>query len=91
MSEILFKKLKPDKNEMTSETLSQFSDNENGQKREYRQTYDEWTKRKDAEKRLKRKLIRSSQNQVREELLQIAKSEKQKFEERVSAMDEWLQ
>ena len=91
MSEILFNKLKPDKNEMTSETLSQFSDNENGQKREYRQTYDEWTKRKDAEKRLKRKLIRSSQNQVREELLQIAKSEKQKFEERVSAMDEWLQ
>lgn len=53
-------------------------------------SYAEWLKKKDAEKRLKRKLIRQTQNQVREELLQIAKTEKQKFEERVQAMDTWL-
>lgn len=91
MSEILFKKLKPDKNEMVSETLSNFSENDEQEQPRKGASYEEWVKRKDAEKRLKRKLIKSAQEQVREELLQIAKSEKQKFEERVAAMDQWLQ
>lgn len=53
-------------------------------------SYAEWLKLKDSEKRLKRKLVNQAQNDIKEELLQVAKSEREKYLCRVKAMDEWL-
>lgn len=53
-------------------------------------SYSEWLKLKDSEKRLKRKLVTQAQNEVKEELLQVAKTERDKYMSRVKAMDEWL-
>jgi len=36
-------------------------------------SYEDWLKAKDAEKRLKRKLIGQAQNEIKEELLQVAR------------------
>jgi len=53
-------------------------------------SYTDWTKAKDAERRLKRKLVGQAQNEIKEELLQVAKSEREKYERRCKAMDDWL-
>ena len=53
-------------------------------------SYGDWLKRKDAEKRLKRKLVTQAQTEVKEELLDVAKVERDKYENRCKAMDEWL-
>lgn len=53
-------------------------------------SYQEWLKAKDAEKRLKRKLVGQAQNEIKEELLRVAKLEREKFEKRTKAMDDWL-
>ena len=53
-------------------------------------SYTDWTKAKDAERRLKRKLVGQAQNEIKEELLQVAKSEREKYENRCKAMDDWL-
>jgi len=53
-------------------------------------SYSEWLKLKDSEKRLKRKLIIQAQNEVKEELLSVAKQERDKYQQRVKAMDDWL-
>lgn len=53
-------------------------------------SYQEWVKAKDAEKRLKRKLIGQAQNEIKEELLKVAKQERDKYEKRTKAMDDWL-
>ena len=52
--------------------------------------YQDWLKAKDAEKRLKRKLVGQAQNQIKEELLTVAKQEREKYESRCKAMDDWL-
>ena len=53
-------------------------------------SYADWLKRKDAEKRMKRKLVGQAQNEIKEELLHVAKNERDKYERRCKAMDEWL-
>ena len=53
-------------------------------------SYNDWLKAKDAEKRLKRKLIGQAQNEVREELLSVAQEEREKYQARCKAMDDWL-
>ena len=50
-------------------------------------SYAEWLKLKDSEKRLKKKLVTQAQNEVKEELLHIAKQERDKYSHRVKAMD----
>ena len=92
VSAILFNKLNPKKVEMKEDSVQTISsESQSSHRREDpRASYQDWLKRKDAEKRLKRKLIRQSQNQVRADLLEIAKTEKSKFEERVKAMEQWL-
>ena len=52
--------------------------------------YQDWLKAKDAEKRLRRKLVGQAQNQIKEELLTVAKQEREKYEYRTKAMDDWL-
>ena len=47
-------------------------------------------KAKDAEKRLKKKLTIQAQQEVKEELLHVAKQEREKYEDRIKAMDDWL-
>ena len=39
---------------------------------------------------MKRKLINQAQNEIKEELLQVAKQEREKYEQRTKAMDDWL-
>lgn len=53
-------------------------------------SYQDWLKAKDAEKRLKRKLIGQAQNEIKEELLEVAKKERVKYERCCKAMDDWL-
>lgn len=53
-------------------------------------SYADWLKAKDAEKRLRRKLIGQAQNDIKEELLNVAKAERDKYEKRCKAMDNWL-
>lgn len=53
-------------------------------------SYSDWLKAKDAEKRLKRKLVGQAQNEIKEELLNVAKQEREKYEKRTKAMDDWL-
>ena len=53
-------------------------------------SYEDLLKAKDAEKRLKRKLINQAQNEIKEELLLVAKQERLKYERRCKAMDDWL-
>ncbi len=53
-------------------------------------SYQEWVRRKDAEKRLKSKLIFEAKREMRIELLEQAKEDKQISEDRVAQMEEWL-
>lgn len=53
-------------------------------------SYTDWLKAKDAEKRLKRKLVGQAQNEIKEELLGVAKEEREKYDKRCKAMDDWL-
>ena len=53
-------------------------------------SYQVWLKAKDAEKRLKRKLIGQAQNDIKEELLHVARQERDKYENRTKVMDDWL-
>lgn len=53
-------------------------------------SYQNWLKAKDAEKRLKRKLTIQAQQEIKEELLHVAKQEREKYEDRIKAMDDWL-
>lgn len=53
-------------------------------------SYAEWLKGKDAENRLRRKLTLQAQNEVKETLLEVAKNERRKYENRVKKMDAWL-
>ena len=53
-------------------------------------SYQDWLKAKDAEKRMRRKLINQAQNEIKEELLTVAKNEREKYERRTKAMDDWL-
>ena len=39
---------------------------------------------------MKRKLINQAQNEIKEELLQVANQEREKYEQRTKAMDDWL-
>ena len=53
-------------------------------------SYSDWLKAKDAEKRLRRKLTIQAQSEIKEELLHVAKTEREKYEDRIKAMDDWL-
>ena len=72
---------------MTSESVGTLAIKKNGGNG---LPYDEWLKVKTAESRLKRKLIKQAQNEIKQELVQVAKKEQDKFERRVKAMDDWL-
>ena len=52
--------------------------------------YSDWLKAKDAEKRLRRKLTVQAQSEIKEELLHVAKQEREKYEQRIHQMDDWL-
>jgi len=47
-------------------------------------------RRKDAEKRLYKKLVNESKREIRQELLDYAKQEKESHESRVNNMETWL-
>lgn len=75
-------------------TISQLSNKQSNDSqqagRASRLTYKEWLKLKDAEKRLKRKLITQAQEEVRQTLLQMASNEQQAKEKRLKDIDQWL-
>jgi len=52
--------------------------------------FQQWVRRKDAEKRLKKKLVNEYKREVRAELLEYAKQEKDSHDSRANNMDEWL-
>ena len=53
-------------------------------------TFQEWVRKKDAEKRLRKKLIQDMKNDVRADLLEVAKEEQSTQEIRVKYMEDWL-
>ena len=53
-------------------------------------SFQQWVRAKDAEKRLKKKLIAEAKREIREELLIYAKDEKSVHDKRVDVMDAWL-
>ena len=52
--------------------------------------FQQWVRSKDAEKRLKKKLILEEKREIRQELLQYATDEKLMHDSRVSHMEQWL-
>lgn len=54
-------------------------------------SFQQWVRAKDAEKRLKKKLIAEAKREIREELLSYAKDEKSQHDQRVESIDSWLQ
>lgn len=94
ISEILFKRLNPDDHERYSDAsfrTKQSSSAGSSQTNQSEKSYADWTKKKIMEDRLKRKLIRDAKNEIKEELLEIAKAEKSKYENRLKAMEKWLE
>ena len=53
-------------------------------------TFQQWVRGKDAERRLKKKLVAESKREIRTELLGYAKREKLMHDSRVNTMEEWL-
>ena len=53
-------------------------------------SFQQWVRAKDAEKRLKKKLINEQKREIRQELLEYAKSEKSMHDSRVNQMEAWL-
>jgi hypothetical protein len=52
--------------------------------------FQQWVRKKDAEKRLKKKLINELKREMRQELLEYAKQEKETHDSRATQMDAWL-
>ena len=52
--------------------------------------FQQWVRKKDAEKRLKKKLTNEYKRELREELLEYAKQEKDMHDGRVQTMESWL-
>lgn len=52
--------------------------------------FQQWVRLKDAEKRLKKKLIQEEKREIRQELLEYAKNEKYMHDSRVNLMEQWL-
>ena len=52
--------------------------------------FQQWVRAKDAERRLKKKLIAESKREIRTELLEYAKTEKLMHDSRISQMENWL-
>lgn len=53
-------------------------------------SFQQWVRGKDAEKRLKKKLIAEVKRELRQELLEYAKAEKALSDTRVETVDTWL-
>lgn len=53
-------------------------------------TFQQWVRGKDAERRLKKKLVAESKREIRQELLGYAKREKLCHDSRVNQMESWL-
>lgn len=92
VSNILFNRLNANDEERFSDASFRTKESQDTSQASKRsgKCYSEWLKIKEMERRLKRKLVRQAQNEIKEELLEVAKSEKDKFENRVKAMEEWL-
>lgn len=72
------------------ENLTSAYDNQSksvGEGTQERMTYKEWLKHKDAERRLKRKLISQAQNDVRTVLLEMATNEQAKHDAKIKLID----
>lgn len=52
--------------------------------------FQQWVRAKDAEKRLKKKLLAETKREIRHELLEFAKQEKDSHDSRVTQMEDWL-
>lgn len=52
--------------------------------------FQQWVRRKDAEKRLKKKLVDECKREIRQELLEHAKMESDMQDGRVKTMERWL-
>ena len=52
--------------------------------------FTQWVRRKDAEKRLKKKLLQETKREIRNELLEFAKGEKEMHDSMVDSMEDWL-
>ena len=52
--------------------------------------FQQWVRAKDAEKRLKKKLLAETKREIRQELLEFAKNEKDVHDSRVGQMEGWL-
>ena len=77
-SEVLFKRLthKEMETEKEEQRLASENDLNRTSSSQYGgQSFQEWVRRKDAEKRLKRRLIQDSKNEIRAQLLDVAKDE----------------
>jgi len=53
-------------------------------------SYKEWLKHKNAEQRLKQKLVAQAQDDIRDFLMQIQQGEEQRLEQRGQRIDQWL-
>lgn len=89
VSAILFNRLNV-KDEEKEHSIYSNTKTKVAEKVDRKQTYANWLKAKEAERRLKRKLILQAQTDVKDQLLQIAKSEKDKQAARIKAMEDWL-
>jgi predicted transposase YdaD len=52
--------------------------------------FQQWVRAKDAERRLKKKLIAESKREIRQELIEYAKTEKLLHDSRIQQMESWL-
>ena len=95
-SQILFKRLSNQGKVQDSSRCSLLDDNKyRGSERSHRTNknapnFTQWVRKKDAEKRLKKKLINEQKREIRSELLNFAKQEKDIHDGMVRTMEDWL-
>jgi len=53
--------------------------------------YSEWLRRKDAEDRMKKKLIQEAKKDIRQEVVQLAQQDQMDREVRQKIMEDWVQ
>lgn len=94
-SKVLFKRLKNKGPVSTGSRISLLESKRSSSARSMHtmrndMNFSQWVRGKDAEKRLKKKLVDESKMEIRKELLEYAKSEKLLHDSRVQQMETWL-
>jgi len=52
-------------------------------------SFNEWLRRKDAERRMKKRLLDDAKNELRQELYELAQVEQTEQEQKLKIMDDW--